>query len=673
MSGHNWNQPQIEDDLDFGLAAPTAAPTDEDNNSFAVTSNGLSTGVILAYYKFDKESNTWVQIPLGGTVCPAPMTRAALLSLRNGSNLDTNCHYIITDPAADGNLDAQQIILHAVANNQLGMQVGIITSHDNTAWAGVYDIDANNVLEVTDNLENNVKTNASINAFPFGVAGITNNTVESDAIVIHTAGTVNANIFRNSSSTTINGGSFNNNVVDTNANVVSSGNTQRNTFEAQSNTTINSGDFRENKVLNDATVTSSTTGDVDNNNFSNSCLVNISGAANLDGTNVSSDANLTMTGGTMTNCDLKQTSNTTINGGSLVDSEVGQDADVVIQSGSNYENVFGASTSYRQVGTGYIRYCSIEGTTSVVNGNTNFSNVTAYTSTINTTGSAGTISNSNLNRAYMVNLQNIPSLTITDCTISNYATIQTNGSARIYLYRTTVTDGGRILCSAGARIDASYTNVNSYGYIQCTQSGGVLFCNYTNIGGLSYVRNLTANTHRVDRCLVVGQSSIRFDGNSDNCRVYYSESKSGGAIYMTTGAVGCYVYYSNSNSNGQIYCQNTTNARIYYCNADSRGYIRVYNNTGQAIMYYCKASASGYVEQTGNSALIRMYAVSAAGQAICRVQNSTTNSNLYYSTFEAYYYLLVTLTGGTRSALHGYGRRSYTVTNPPNGTYTQNF
>lgn len=575
------------------------------------------------------------------------VTRAQLLTLRNNSELEPGCHYTITNPSQDGNLDVVEVTLHATNFNVLGSQADILTSHDNEAWEGVYDLDSDNVLEVTDDLENKVITNASILTFPFGVSIVRDNYVNSDARITYNGGTVEGNTFGSNSNTTINSGNFNDNTIGTDATVISSGvQVVRNHFEAQSNTNISSGDFRENRVETDATVNSSTTGDVDNNHFSSLSISNISGNSNVDTVTVSQNANLT------------------ISGGNLTDSSIQEDAQVTINSGSNYENVFGTSTIYTQVGTGYIRYSTIEGTTSWVNGNTNLNNVNSYTATVNTTGSSGMISNSFFNRAYMQNLQNIPSLTITDTTVSDYSTIQTNGAARIYLYRSNFTAGGRLLCSAGSRIDASYTSVSNNGYIQSTGNGGILYANYCNVNSLSYIRNTTTNTNRAERCEVSSQANIRFDGTVNNCRVYYSTVSGGASLYHTGNSNSCYLYYCSATSFAQIYTSNSVNARIYYCNADARGYVRSLNCTGVHYMYYCNASASGYVQMNGATG--RMYAVSASSQSI--VEKRGAGGNIYYSNFSSYYYAYITRTGGTSSGLYGMGRRSHTITNPVNIT-----
>lgn len=609
--------------------------------------------------------NEWTLVPSGGgTTCPAPMTRAALLALRNSGGLSKDCHYVITNPAANGTLTAQSIILHAVDANTLSMQAGIKTSHDNTAWQGVYDIDVDRVLEVTDNLENKVISNASIVNFPFGVATVNGNTVLSRANLIYTAGT------------------FVNNTIDSDATVtLVAGLAVRNHFKSLSNTTVNSGDFRDNEVGQDATVISSTTGDIDFNVFGNLSNSTFSGASSFDNSVVNTDANVTMTGGTVISCKFEQASNYIMSGGVLRESTVGQDADVTIISADNYENVFGTSTIYRQVGTGYIRYSTIEGTTTWTNGNTHVSNVNSYVSTVNTTGSNGNISNSTFHRAFCTNMQNIPSLNIIGSTISNYGQVTANGAARFYFYRSSITNNARILISAGSRIDANYTHVSNGSYIQSNQSGGFLTCNYTTVSDNSYVRNTTTNSNAVSQCTVDSASNMRFDGNASGGRIYYSKTSSGGTIYQTTNSLNCYMYYCTADSVARIYSDNSTNARMYYNHADCNGEISSIGCNVTHYIYYCNASR-GYIRTRNNTALTRLYSIDVTSQAIFELRNTAVVANLYYSSFDSYYYAYVTFTTtGTRLGFFGKGRFTNTVTNPVlqgignlnNQTYLDNF
>lgn len=102
--------------------------------------------------------------------CPAPMTRAALIALRNAGQLRTECHYVVTDGpviGTAGNTSATVIELHAMAGNRLSLDCKVQTTFDpNTAWDGEYDIDlgaAGSIQRLTD-LWNNTAQDADANA-----------------------------------------------------------------------------------------------------------------------------------------------------------------------------------------------------------------------------------------------------------------------------------------------------------------------------------------------------------------------------------------------------------------------------------------------------------------------------------------------------------------------------
>ena len=504
--------------------------------------------------------------------CPEEMTRAQLIALRNTGNLSKDCHYVITDPEPNGTLLLEKVLIHAVDENTLS-GCYLKTAHDNIAWQGFYDIDSNDVLEVTDNLENHVKENASIVSFPFGVATVNDNNVDG-GILSYTAGTVT------------------------------------------------------------------------------NCVIESGGRIN-------------MTSGTVVNTKVWQLSTLNMIAWILRETNIGQDSDITIRNADNYENTIGNSVVFNQVGTGYIRYSTFEGTTTWTNWDTNLSNVKSYVWTTNTTGSSGTISNSQFTRHLGNNLQNITSLTITDCSFSGYVQLSANNAARLYLYRSNFTSGARILVSNGSRIDASYTTVSDYGYLQSTQAWGFLRANYCNVSSLWYITNITTNTNYAERCDVSSQANIRFDWNAANCRVYYTDVHSGSVVYHTGNSTSCYIYYCSAESSGQIYTTDSTNARIYYSNADARGRIISSGNTTIHYIYYCNATSNGLIYEINNTGSVRMYSVNSSSQSIARVQNSTSAWNLYYSDFDSYFYAYITFTTtGTRSGYFGKWRRTETVTNP---------
>jgi len=53
--------------LYFGSVNPTVTGNEVDNDSYIVTSNGLSSGTPISFWKFDEETLTWVQVPSGGS------------------------------------------------------------------------------------------------------------------------------------------------------------------------------------------------------------------------------------------------------------------------------------------------------------------------------------------------------------------------------------------------------------------------------------------------------------------------------------------------------------------------------------------------------------------------------------------------------------------------------
>lgn len=605
--------------------------------------------------------------------CPEPRnTRAAILALRNSGSLVPGCHYIVTDPSADGNLDVQEVLLHATDVGVLGMQADILTSHDTSAWEGTYDIDANNVLEVTDNLENNVTENSSILTFPFGVALVADNTVEGGTLN-YTGGSVLGNEIGTDAIVNVSGGNFTENVVSPEANVTSSGNTQRNIFSSESNTTISAGDFLENKVGTDATVNSSTTGDVDNNIFEQLSNATIS-AGNFDASTVKTDGTVVQSGGSTYAIEVGERGNYNNTGATFSDSTIAEDATVNLISGSQYENRYGNSVIYNQVGTGYARYSVFEGNTQVDVGDVNFSNVQVYNSRVNTTDSTGSISNSTLDNSQLNSLRGIDTLTITNSEFNSLANVTAVNASRLVIDRSTISDNGRILMVANSELEVTYSNVSAYGYIQTSNANADMRVRYSEVSSLGYISDQTTTVGRnfVERVEVTSNANIRFLGTTTGGRIYYSTAKSGATIYQRS-CTNCYNYYCDASALSQMYQEGKTNGRFYYCSIDSYSFMRAVNGAGQTIFYYCSASSRGFVEEFNSTARTRFYSVRAESQSIARASNTAVNSNLYYSSFTAYYYLLAVLTGGTRSALHGYGRQNFNGMPASNGAAVRNW
>lgn len=625
-----------EDDLNslnFGTAAPTA-PGTADDDTFIVTSNGAATGVVSEVWKWDAETSNWVKLPTG-TECPAPMTRAALRALRTSGGLLKDCHYVITDYNR-GTVGAATILLHAVDANTLGMDANVKTVYDTLAWDGRYDIDTNRITELNDNLGNEVSGQELVDTFPWGVTTVSDNIVDEGAVFNYTAG------------------NFIDNRIESGANVTATaGNTQRNTFRAASNTVVSAGDFLENEVHSDATVNSSTTGDVDNNVFGSLSIANISGTANVDANTVLNNSNLTVTGG------------------NVADNYIDSDSALTVSAGSVYENRLESSAIVNLVGGANFYRNTVSNESSLtVGGHTVFESTFTRT-TVNTTGSAGNgIRYSAFTRA-TITAQNVPLFYINSSDYSANSQVSASNAARFYSEYDTMSGYGRMLVSAGKSLTSSYNDVRDYAYIQVLN--GVLTARYNSVSNVSYIQSNTTGTNTVDRNHVNSQSTVRVLGTSTGCRIYYCNVSSGSSVYHNGTSTGCYFYYCDASSSSTMYSNNSVNLRAYYNSAAGNSQYYSLNVTATHYAYYNSMQGHGYIRHA-NSSGGRIYAVACSGQGLLQLSGATPAGRIYYSSFHAYYYLYANNWTITRTSLHGYGRRTYNVTNPAtNGTFTQNF
>lgn len=137
--------------------------------------------------------------------CPTePMTRAALVALRDAGELVEGCHYVISDHVQAPNLTGPNLVeLHAVAPGVLSMEAKVSTPYDAVAWAGLYDVDlgTGTLLELKDNRGNIVRDSgdgSTVGAFPWGAVNFTHNEVIDSTLTGWSAmtGTVANNIIR---------------------------------------------------------------------------------------------------------------------------------------------------------------------------------------------------------------------------------------------------------------------------------------------------------------------------------------------------------------------------------------------------------------------------------------------------------------------------------------------
>ena len=117
-------------------------------------------------------------VPAGGSTCPGPMTRAALLALRTAGALSTECRYTITDPPVTGNFAPSALVFDAVSATELAMEGEAIVSFDVDPVTVFYNIETNTYSRVIDKARNDVRGNhAQIGQFPWGVSNVYANTI----------------------------------------------------------------------------------------------------------------------------------------------------------------------------------------------------------------------------------------------------------------------------------------------------------------------------------------------------------------------------------------------------------------------------------------------------------------------------------------------------------------
>lgn len=128
-----------------------------------------------------QKTESFILTAAAGATCPAPMTRVALITLRNASGLSKDCDYVITDHVQGRLVAGTQIHLQAVSANKLSENVQVDTPYDNEAWRGIYDLDRGLVLELQDNRNNIARgiNGTEVSNFDWGNTAITDTTVDN--------------------------------------------------------------------------------------------------------------------------------------------------------------------------------------------------------------------------------------------------------------------------------------------------------------------------------------------------------------------------------------------------------------------------------------------------------------------------------------------------------------
>jgi hypothetical protein len=425
----------------------------------------------------------------GGSTCPLPMTRAALIALRNASGLTKDCDYVVTDHVQGRLVAGTQIHLQAVSANKLSENVSVNTTYDNEAWAGIYDLDRGIVLELHDN-RNNVARGANgteVSNFDWGNTNITSTTVDS-ATWTHTIGsprivsdlTVKAGATLTTTgwvAGSITGGTliegFGTNVNMTNANV-----------------SILAGSFSNITSLNMASFTAGST--ISRFRLS-SCAFNFSNSTSPVNlaivTAVGSTLNhVGVTTGAITGTNLTMSNTSVISHNAGAGNMSLNRADLVNQANLTHSAGTLSVTDYslsdganiQQTGTGNTSVNSgfMDGQASIVNNSASSVIATRYTATSNGSvniqaGAAGTVTLTGTTNNSGSILKNGTStagnLTITTTVLTNTALVQQTGTGNVNISDSEISSNSRVTLT-GVR-GLTVTRCDFRNLAQITQSG----------------------------------------------------------------------------------------------------------------------------------------------------------------------------------------------------------
>ena len=381
------------------------------------------------------------------------------------------------------------------------------------------------------------------------------------------------------------------------------------------------------------------------------------------------EGRLTYTAGTVQGVTIGRNSTVNMVAGVLRESTVDGDSDLTIRSGDNYELRIENSSNLNQFGTGYIRRTTVANESTVTVGDASMNDNVFERTIFNSTGAAGSVNYNRFHRS-SITVTNVPTLRIDSNSFAANSQVAANGAARFDVRYGTFSGFARLLVTAGMSLFSQYDGIRDYGYIQVLQ--GFLASRYCSISNVGYVQHNTPGSNLIDSTTVSARARVRFLGTSTACRVYYSAVSSGSFIEHRGTSNNCYIYYCQVSSSSGLFSDNSVNARIYYntLSGNSEMYSRAV--TGTHYIYYSGCTAHGYI-RFENAPAGRIYAVHCHGQGLLRFRPASAAGRVYYSSFTAYFYLYADAWTATRTALHGHGRQTYTVTNPANGTPNKNF
>lgn len=153
--------------------------------------------LIFSYSLFGQNTQNTISAGMSGgespdSSCVVQITRTNLIALRNAVSLEKGCHYLVTDHVQGRLVAGTQIMLHAISANMLSESAIVLTTYDNEAWTGIYDLDRGLVLELKDNRNNIARgfNGNEVSNFDWGNTAYSSNLVDNSTLTVTYGSTV---------------------------------------------------------------------------------------------------------------------------------------------------------------------------------------------------------------------------------------------------------------------------------------------------------------------------------------------------------------------------------------------------------------------------------------------------------------------------------------------------
>ncbi len=518
------------------------------------------TGTYGGGYRGPRTETTRIDVA-GGSTCPLPMTRAALITLRNASGLTKDCDYVVTDHVQGRLVAGTQIHLQAVSANELSENVSVNTTYDNEAWAGIYDLDRGLVLELHDNLNNIARgpNGTEVSNFDWGNVNITNTTVDS-ATWTHTIGSprivrdLTVKSLATLTTTGWAGGSITDGTVirgfGTNVNMTNA-NASLLIGEIKDASILNLSGFTAGSTLNRYNLSSS------NFNFSNSTSpVSLSIVTSVGSTFTHSG----VTTGTITGSNLTMANTSFINHSNGAGNLSLNRVDLINQGSithtagtvalSGYKISGGANVQQTGAGNTSLSNGELAGQSSVINQSTVNVNGTRYSAFSNSsfnanTSSAGTVtltgtSSDNSSQIFKTATSTAGNMSITTSTLTNSAIIQQTGTGNLNISDTELPSKSRVVLTNTRSL--TITRGDFHNLTQITQSGtgavvDSIVDSETGTRATIALSSTGAGGHLLNYCRVQGLGGIFNVSGTSTSQVFNRVKADAGTYNFTNNTV----------------------------------------------------------------------------------------------------------------------------------------